>query len=167
VSPAAAAYLLGTLGLAVGLFIARRWCRRPRVRVSLALGTLFLLLHLAYLFFVPVLPGIFTFLIPYTPIGAWATTDVEGTRCTVSVQAKARCCSTPPGEHPRVRLEASGVHGRAVYIIDTDWRFGPGTITPIPGGLEIYQTFPEGWGVRFLLHRDHWIEETILPRDWQ
>jgi len=162
----AAAYLFGTIGMAVALLAARYCCRNSRVRLVLLLLPILLLLHLAYLVAVPVCPGIFSFLIPYIPVGDWATTDTDGNPCKVTIQAKARSSTIPPGEYPRIRLESSSIHGTGVYVKDTDWRLGLGTITPIPGGVEIYQTDSNGWGARFLLHRDHWVEETIAPKAW-
>lgn len=165
-SPVAAAYFLGTIGTAVALFILRRWCTSPRVRVALLLLPLLLLFHLTYLIVCPVCPALFSFLIPYTPDGEWTTTDVDGNPCRVTIQSKALCSSTPPGDYPRIRLESSSMHGTAVYVMNTRWRFGPGTITLIPGGMEIFMTVPEGWGAKLLLHRDRWTEETIRPKDW-
>src|SRR5436190_10318875 len=164
-SPVAAAYLIGTICLAVTLFAARRGFKNSRIRLALLLLPVFLLLHLAYLILVPVCPGIFTFLIPYEPDGEWATTDTHGHPCKITIQSKARCSTIPPGEHPRIRLESLSVHGTVIHVMDTDWRCAPGVITPVPGGVEIYQTVAGGWGTRFLLHQDHWSEETIVATD--
>jgi len=163
----AAAYLLGTIGLSLALIAASFWCRRTRLRMALRLLSIVLLLHLWYLIAAPVTPGLFSFLIPYELLGECTTADLDGNEVHVHIGFKRMSCSTPPGELPRLWLSSSSVHGTAVLVQDTGWRFSPGDIQPIRGGLEVYEGTPVvGRGWRFLLRKNRWTEEEIDPPNW-
>jgi hypothetical protein len=162
----AAAYLFGTVGLSLAFIAASFRCQRIRLRVTIRLLSIVLLLHLWYLVAAPVTPGLFSFLIPYERLGDFMTTDLDGNEIHVRVDAKSMSSSIPPGELPRLRLSWSGVDGTAVLVHDTGWRFSPGDIRPIRGGLDVYEGTPAGWGWRFLLRRNGCTKARIVPPGW-
>jgi len=162
-SPVAAVFGISVIVISLALLVKRHFCKDSRTRQFLLALPILLLCLLWYLVAAPVTPGLFSFLIPYEEVGVWPTTDLDGNSCSIRVDAKAMSCRIPPGELPRIRLES--ITSGAVHVCDTGWRFGVGEVRPVKGGLEIFASPLNGWGLRFRLRRNEWSQETIVP-DW-
>jgi len=164
--PVAAVFGISVIVISLALFVKPHFCNDSKTRRLLLMLPILFLSILGYLVASPVTPGLFSFLIPYEQLGVWPTTDLDGNPCSVRVDAKAMSCRIPPGELPRIRLESTTSGAGAVYVCDTGWRFGVGAVRPVKGGLEIFSSPLNRWGLRFRLRRNEWSQETIVPDGW-
>jgi len=114
-----------------------------------------------------IFPGPCAFVTPYRYLGTFPSTDLDHRECTIDVYSKSLSNVTPPGRLPRVKLLARTPGGTAEITYDTQWRFWVGNVRPVDGGIEVYQSYQHGGGVRFHLKGDHWIlaEEDVLGVD--
>ena len=125
-----------------------RWKRRVLLT---ALGTVFV----AGLLFVggscncPVIVS----LGPYDSMGIWKTTDVEGNECLVEVLCKVRSLRVPPGEHPRIKVICTSGDATSMLVHDTDWRYGPGWVQPVPGGIDVFASGLPNQGAQFRISK--------------
>ncbi len=148
--------VLGALGAAVLFLVVRLFCKGRMLRLVLVIPPAIILGGLVLVFVAASNPGPFSFVLPYEHLGTWKTTDSEGNECEVNVFSKYLSNTIPPGVLPRVKLVASCLRGRAVTTLDTGWRFGVGTVRPVPGGMEIFHSYPHGQGIRFQLKGNQW-----------
>lgn len=151
------ALLLGSLGLAVLLLILRMMSGSRTLRLVLALFAGLLLGGAALVIAAAFAPGPLSWVTPYSLVGTAHSTDLGNRECSIEVYSKALSNVTPPGSLPRVKLIARSRSGTATTTFDSGWRFWVGNLRPVPGGIEIYHSYPHGSGVRFLLKDDQWI----------